>query len=116
MGNSKQHAIIKIDPKIYPLSVIYMTASTFVDKYYVFIEGDPEKQIKVTLKPKPKINCNPKKLTKEFHNGLIQFSAQLTRFVMSANILDEIIDRAFFPSNQTLNAKTSRERKKHAKN
>ena len=44
--------LISVDPKIYPLDVIYSAAYVFLDKTYVLIRGNPKKEIIVELKPK----------------------------------------------------------------
>ncbi|MCX6745856.1 MAG: hypothetical protein NTX00_02430 [Candidatus Parcubacteria bacterium] len=41
-----------INTKIYSLKAIYQAAYLFLDKVYVFLDGDPEKEIKVIMKLK----------------------------------------------------------------
>lgn len=41
-----------INSKIYPLAAIYQAAYFFLDKVYIFLDGDPKKEIKVTMKAK----------------------------------------------------------------
>lgn len=62
--------LTKINPKIYNLSVIYTTCYVFVDKAYIHIDGDPEKEISIELKPKKDSNLD--ELRREFENELIK--------------------------------------------
>ena len=50
----KKFAIISINPKLYPLSVIYSAAYWLLDKAHVIIDGDPETEILVEIRPRVK--------------------------------------------------------------
>jgi hypothetical protein len=45
-----QACVLKINPKIYNLRVIYSCAYVFLDRAYIFLEGDPKKEILVRIK------------------------------------------------------------------
>ncbi|MGB9707514.1 MAG: His-Xaa-Ser system protein HxsD [Microgenomates group bacterium] len=64
---------IILETKIYPLEAIYLSAYNFIDKAYVFLDGDPNDKIIIELKLKPDIKQfkNAKELEKEFMNELI---------------------------------------------
>ncbi len=65
--------IIDINPKIYNLDVIYSAAYVLLDKYYILLDGDPKKNMKVTLTSKdPKGDIS--KIESEFHNQLITYA------------------------------------------
>jgi len=69
---NKEEGVVltKINPKIYSLSVIYTTCYVFVDKAYVHIDGEPEKEITIELKPKKETNLE--EFAREFENELIK--------------------------------------------
>lgn len=69
---SKESVFVSINPKIYPLDVIYTASYVFIDRAYVLIDGEPEKKIIVELKPKKKENLE--RLGREFNNELLHYS------------------------------------------
>jgi His-Xaa-Ser system protein HxsD len=58
---------ISLNPKIYPLEALYSAAYVFLDRAYIRFEGDPDKEIKVLIKPKG----DEEKIADEFMNELI---------------------------------------------
>jgi len=42
----------KINTKIYSLSAVYQAAYLFLDKVYIFLDGDPKKEVVVIMKEK----------------------------------------------------------------
>ncbi|MEM4267386.1 MAG: hypothetical protein QXK37_00990 [Candidatus Woesearchaeota archaeon] len=51
--NKKDKSIvITLNPKIYPLSVIYAASYVIIDRAYVILDGNPLSSINVYLKPK----------------------------------------------------------------
>jgi len=87
--------VIKVNPKIYPLPVVYQAAEVFIDKCFVFLDGDPEKEIKVFLKPKEE-SLDLKALGGEFNNELLNYSALVIRAMMNKELRELIVKRAFF--------------------
>lgn len=67
-GNNK--VIVYINPKIYPLSLIKKSASSFEDKAWVAIDGNAEEEILVELRPKKGLNLEL--LAREFNNALLK--------------------------------------------
>ena len=51
---------MKINPNLYSLEVIYSAAYAFLNKAYILLDGNPEKEILVKLKSKS--NEDPEKL------------------------------------------------------
>ncbi|MDI6777703.1 MAG: His-Xaa-Ser system protein HxsD [Patescibacteria group bacterium] len=63
-----------LDSKIYSLESIYNTAYVFLDRAYVFLDGDPEKEIEVHLKGKEELDGKKlEALQGEFLNELLNF-------------------------------------------
>lgn len=92
----KQDSIlVKINPKIFPLPIIYQAADVFIDKHYVFIDGDPENEILVTIKPKNK-SQDLEKIGGEFNNELLNYSAYFVRMATNRGVREQILKRAFF--------------------
>ena len=47
---------VSVNPKIYPLEIVYSASYVLLDKAYVMIDGDPAKEIIIELRPKDKAN------------------------------------------------------------
>jgi len=86
--------LVRINPKIYPLPIIYQAADVFIDKNYVFLDGDPEKEVLVTIKPKDKEDLE--KVAGDFHNELLNYSAYFVRAAVNRDLREQMLKRAFF--------------------
>lgn len=73
--NQEQNQItFWLNSKIYPLEAIYSTAYVFIDRAYVYLDGDPIKEIIVFLKGKEKFNKKQlEELQGEFCNELLNY-------------------------------------------
>jgi His-Xaa-Ser system protein HxsD len=87
------YLIASVNPKIYPLEVIYSAAYVFLDRAYLLIDGDPEGEIFVQVKPKNK-NEDLEKLGNEFNNELLNYSVYVVQAVRNQPLRKAIIERA----------------------
>jgi His-Xaa-Ser system protein HxsD len=83
---------IKIKTSIYPLEVIYSAAYSFLDKAYILIDGDPEKELIITISSKGKEDSEI--LSKEFGNELINFADYNVRAKETKKLRETIIQRS----------------------
>lgn len=91
--------IIKIEPRIYPLEVVYGAAYGFVDKVYVDIAGNPAKQISVTLAGKENLSRKElEKLAGDFRNELLNYALRREISRNNKEIREYIVSRALFSS------------------
>ncbi len=84
--------LISINPEIYPLDVVYSAAYVFIDKAYVILDGNPKKEIKVTLKPKE--DCDLDKIGMEFGNELLNYAVYKEQSSKNKGIREAIMQRA----------------------
>jgi len=85
----------KINTKIYSLTAIYQAAYLFLDRVYIFLDGEPVKEIKVIFKAKEDKE-DLTKLANEFYNELLN---QLLREKVSqtnAKIREYIVAQALY--------------------
>ena len=87
------YLIVSINPKIYPLEVIYSAAYVFLDKAYLIIDGDPEEEIFVQMKPKSSKE-NLERIGNEFNNELVNYSVYVVQAVRNQPLRKAIIERA----------------------
>lgn len=85
--------IVSVNPNIYPLEVVYSAAYMFLDKVYVFIDGNTDKEIFVKLKPKNK-GENLEELAGLFNNELVNYSVYVVQAARNSSIRDAIIRAA----------------------
>jgi His-Xaa-Ser system protein HxsD len=85
-------AKVSVNPKIHNLDVVYSAAYVFLDKAYILLDGDPEKEIIVTLKPKE--GNDAEKLGLEFSNELLNYSHYKSKTKDLGAIRQAILQRA----------------------
>jgi len=95
-SNLQQNITLTLNTKIYPLEVIYSAAYIFLDKAYFYIEGDPNKEVKLTLYPKQATDANKLKL--EFLNECVNQSSFMTKLEKNNEIFKLIVEKALFTS------------------
>jgi His-Xaa-Ser system protein HxsD len=95
INSQKNQITFFLNSKVYPLEAIYSTAYVFLDKAYVFLDGDPKKEIIVYLKGKN--NLSRKKLEAlqgEFHNELLNYLLRIKIAKSNKKIREFVIGTA----------------------
>ncbi|NOQ55680.1 MAG: hypothetical protein GQ477_02625 [Nanohaloarchaea archaeon] len=99
----------KINPNVYPMGVIFQAADVFIEKAYVYVDGDPEKEISVTLKPKDD-KVNIKDYAGEFNNELVSYAAYFVRSQVNRDVREAMLKRAFFSVSPNNNSEKENEK------
>jgi len=94
-------AIISVNPKLYSLDTVYSAAYVFLDRAYIVLDGDPEKEILIRLKPKDE-GENPEKLGSEFFNELINYADYQKRAEKTKKIREMLLERALITNDPTV--------------
>jgi His-Xaa-Ser system protein HxsD len=84
--------IVSVNPKIYPLDVIFSAAYIFTDKNYIILDGNPEEEILVEIKPKEK-NSDIGKIAMEFNNELISYGSYAVQLANNSHLRALILHR-----------------------
>ncbi|MFQ5620722.1 MAG: His-Xaa-Ser system protein HxsD [Candidatus Nanoarchaeia archaeon] len=92
---------MSVNPKLYPLDVIYAASYVFIDKCYIILDGHPDQEVMIELKPKEEQDIQ--KLGYEFYNELLSYALYKSRSKKSQNIREAIVQRAI------LTAETSKQ-------
>ena len=92
--------ILNINAKVYALETVYSAAYVFLDRAYVLLDGDPEKDIIVKLKPKG--NEDLEKLGGEFFNELINYGDYKKRAEQTKSIREMLLQRALIANDPSL--------------
>jgi hypothetical protein len=80
----KGHVLCSVNPKIYALDTIYTAGKVFLEHSFVIIDGDPEQEILVELRPKKSQDLE--ELGRDFNNELIRFAAGRVQPVKEAPV------------------------------
>lgn len=84
-----------LNSKTYPLEAVYSAAYTFLDKVYVYLDGDPKKEIIVSLKGKKKLNKKQIQALKgEFCNELLNYVLRVKIAKRNQKVKDFIVGTA----------------------
>ena len=93
IDTKNNQVVISVNPKIYPLYIVYSAAYVFLDRAYVHIDGDPNDEIIVRLQPREKMDLES--LARDFNNELINYAVYAIHSEMNKDIREAIIARAF---------------------
>jgi hypothetical protein len=100
---------ININPRIYPIDLIYSSASMFLDKAFFFFEGNLDTEITVLIEPKEK-ETEGENLIKEFFNEVIVQFENSKRYASTKGIRDKFMNQVFevgeFSNNLFFDTKT----------
>lgn len=92
----RKHVTITINPRLYPLDVIYSAAYVFLDNFYIIMDGDPETGVVVKIFPKD--SSDTKDIEKRFNNELVNYAFYKRQVERNADIRKAIIQRALVTS------------------
>lgn len=84
--------VVSVNPKLYPLDIVFSAAYMFTEKCYVLLDGDPQQEILVELKPKLE-SADLKKVAMEFGNELINYASYDVQFKRNARLREVFLQR-----------------------
>jgi His-Xaa-Ser system protein HxsD len=96
LGNIKieeEYATFTINPKIYPLEVIYSAAYIMIDKAFIILDGDPETEIIVEIRKKEEAN-EIKDLVVEFNEELLNYATYITQMKRTKVLREILLNKA----------------------
>jgi len=106
MSKKKNQLLISLNPKIYPLEAVYGACYVFIDRAYLFLDGNPKSQVMVTLKGKERLNKKQlKDLAGEFYNELLNCALRDKISKNNQKIREYIVARALFSTTEEKKAK-----------
>jgi len=89
-------AVVSINPKVFPLEVVYAACYVLLDKAYFILDGDPEKEIKVIIKSKDKKakKSDLENIALRLHDELINYATYAVQAARNQAVREAIIKRA----------------------
>jgi len=88
---------IKLNPNVYNLQSIYAAGYVFLDKAYIILDQNRDKNIEVYLFAKD--NQDIKNLGMEFYNELINYAHYFSRVEKNSAMIKTIMQRVLFSVN-----------------
>ena len=98
INKEEGYALISINPKIYPLDVVYSAVYVLLDKAYIVIDGDPAEEIIVEIRSKEK-DGDVEEIGHELNNELVNYAVYKTQSEKNKAIRQTIIQRALLTNN-----------------
>lgn len=98
INEEENYILISVNPKIYPLDVIYSAAYTFIDNCYILMDGDPKEEIIIEIRPKEKQDL--KEIGRKFNNELINYGTYAMQSVKNASLREAILKRVLLTNDQ----------------
>ena len=91
---------IKLKTGIYPIEAIISGCYEYLDEAYFFLDGNPEKQIELTveLKKPPKFKLTEKEICNELVNKILYYALRLKISKANKAITEMIVNRAIYAS------------------
>jgi His-Xaa-Ser system protein HxsD len=84
---------VSVNPKIYSIDIVYSASYVFLDRAYVVIDGDPESEIIVELRPKD-TKTDIEELGRDFNNELINYAVHRFQNEQNQGVKEAIVKRA----------------------
>jgi His-Xaa-Ser system protein HxsD len=85
-----KNAVFRINPKIYPIDVVYAAAYILMDKAFILLDGNPETEIKASIKSKGE---PIQKIAEEFNSELLNYAVYKVQSEKNRDLREAIIKR-----------------------
>lgn len=92
IDKKNNYVLISVNPRIYPLEVVYFASYSLMDRAFIILGGDPEKEILVEIKPKKEKELET--LGREFNNELINYAVYVIQSQRNRQEKEMIMKRA----------------------
>jgi len=101
LGNIKirpDSATFSVNPKIYPLELVYSAAYIMIDKAFIILDGDPEKEIWVEIRKKQN-DQQVEELVREFNEELLNYAVYKVQSEKNQRLREIILQRVLLTNN-----------------
>jgi len=98
MNKEENYITISVNPKIYPLEFIMSSAYIFLDSCYVLVDGDPQEEIIVEIRPKN--NESLEEIGRKFNNELINYANYTIQATKNKNLREAVVNRVLMTNSE----------------
>ena len=92
------YAFFLINPKIYSIDVVYAAAYVMIDRAFVILDGDPNKEIKVEIRKKED-KLTLKELVISFNEELLNYATYKIQSEKNKKIRETLLQRVLLTNN-----------------
>ncbi|MBT7903471.1 hypothetical protein HN587_06430 [Candidatus Woesearchaeota archaeon] len=101
LGNitiESDNATFSLNPKIYPIDIVYSAAYIMIDKAFIILDGDPTQEILIEIRKK-KPNQDLNLLVQDFNEELLNYSVYKIQNERNKQIRETILQRVLLTNN-----------------
>lgn len=91
--------LVSINPKIYPLPVVFSASYLMMDKAFMVIDGNPEMEIVVSLRPRKGEKLEL--IARQFNDQLLNYAVNSYESKKTEKLREELIKEAFAGHSKT---------------
>lgn len=88
----QDHAVFSLNPKLYPIDIIYSAAYIMLDKAFILFDGDPNEKIVVEIRRKNP-DQNVEALVIEFNEQLLNYGVYKIQTERNKNLREMIMHK-----------------------
>ena len=93
-----EYAFFSVNPKIYPISVVYAAAYVMIDRAFILLDGDPKKEINVEIRKKEN-HHKLKELIISFNEELLNYATYEVQSKKNKKIQELLLQRVLLTNN-----------------
>jgi hypothetical protein len=87
--------VLRLNPKVYSLEMVYATAYVFLEKAWFLLDGDPAQELVVRITPR-QAQGQPESFGREFLNELLSVSNYFNQLARNKDVVNAVLQRALF--------------------
>jgi His-Xaa-Ser system protein HxsD len=100
INEKEEYALLSINPKIYPLDIIYSASYIMIDKAYIFLDGNPDEEIIVELRKRENTSLSLKEIVYDFNNELLNYAVYKQQAENNKIIRETILQKILLTNDQ----------------
>lgn len=93
LNDKEGYALVRLNPKLYPLDVIYSASYSFLERAYIILDGDAEKEVVVRIRPKSE-GDGLEEVSRAFNDELLKYASYKVFSEANSDIRRKIVERA----------------------
>ena len=91
--------LISVNPRVYPLNVIFSASYLIMNQAFAIIDGDPESEIVVSLRPRK--GQKLEELARNFNDQLLNYAVNNAESKKTEKLREELVKDAFAGHSQS---------------
>jgi hypothetical protein len=89
--------VLRLNPKVYSLEMVYATAYVFLDRAWFLLDGDPAQELAVRITPRqPQQPEQLRAFGQEFLNELLSVTNYFNQLSRNKDVVNAVLQRALF--------------------